>query len=89
VILARWGELVATPRDNWEAAGLIVYSRHRASDDIQPLSGEHHPLILFLEVCRVTLTHFTIALGVTSRPEGLRIHRLMPRRLSRPSRSRS
>lgn len=89
LIQALWGSLVAIPRSYWEAAALIVFPRHRASHDIQPLSGEHHPLILFLEVFRVTLTPFTIALGVTSRPEGLRIHRLMPRRLSRPSRSRS
>ncbi|QEY31200.1 sodium:proton antiporter [Synechococcus sp. RSCCF101] len=85
LVHAFWDSLVAIPQAYAEAFALMAFPHHRASHEVQPLSGEHHPLIVFLEVFRVTLTPFTIALGVTSSPEALRIHRLMPRRLSSPS----
>jgi multicomponent Na+:H+ antiporter subunit E len=70
--------LAALPQAYGEALALIVHPRHRASHEVERVSGEHHPLIVFLEVFRVTLTPFTIALGMSSQGKGLRIHRLEP-----------
>lgn len=73
--------LLAVPLAFGEALALIQAGGSEVEDWIdQPASSGRQPLVIFLEVLAITLTPFTLVLGL-SRVEGravYRVHRLRP-----------
>jgi multicomponent Na+:H+ antiporter subunit E len=80
LLRALWQVLVAVPRAYGEALALIG-GRHLQERWLeQPASPPSQRLVIFLEVLAITLTPFTLVLGL-SRGEGrpiYRIHQLRP-----------
>lgn len=74
--------LVAIPKAYAEAFILLVAPGERERFIVQPGSGSASPLVVFLEVFAITLTPFTIVLGVQSDANALRyrVHQLLPGR---------
>jgi len=74
--------LVAIPRAYAEAVTLVVAPAERERFIVLPGSGNPSPLVVFLEVFAITLTPFTIVLGVQSDANALRyrVHQLLPSR---------
>ena len=74
--------LVAIPKAYAEAFILLVAPGERERFIVQPGSGSASPLVVFLEVFAITLTPFTIVLGLNdgSRGPHYTIHQLRPRR---------
>lgn len=77
--------LVAIPRAYAEALTLLVAPGALERRIVLPGSGGASPLVVFLEVFAITLTPFTIVLGVQSDANGLRyqVHQLLPSRSNR------
>jgi multicomponent Na+:H+ antiporter subunit E len=77
--------LMAIPKAYVEALTLLVAPGERERSIVQPGSGMASPLVVFLEVFAITLTPFTIVLGVQSDANALRyrVHQLLPSRSSR------
>lgn len=77
--------LVAIPRAYAEALTLLVAAGEKERFILLPGSGSASPLVVFLEVFAITLTPFTIVLGVQSDASGLRyrVHQLLPSRSTR------
>lgn len=79
------GSLVAIPLAYGEAIALIAGRGREQERWIErSASGSQSPLVIFLEVLAITLTPFTIVLGVTTGAAGprYRIHELRPQRHS-------
>lgn len=74
--------LVAIPRAYAEAVALVVAPAERERFIVLSGSGNPSPLVVFLEVFAITLTPFTIVLGVQSDANALRyrVHQLLPSR---------
>jgi multicomponent Na+:H+ antiporter subunit E len=74
--------LLAVPQAYGEAFALIGARRLVERDILQPARTPTVPLLVFLDVFRITLTPFTIALGLEMGPDGAhyRIHDLRPSR---------
>lgn len=74
--------LVAIPRAYGEAFALMVSPGDREGFTELPSGGIASPLAVFLEVFAITLTPFTIVLGVQSDGQALRyrVHQLRPGR---------
>jgi multicomponent Na+:H+ antiporter subunit E len=81
--------LLAIPLAYAEALALITARSVEESEITQPATAPTIPLLIFLDVFRITLTPFTIALGLIPDPAGdrYRIHQLRPRRPARPESS--
>lgn len=90
LLRALWGAVVAIPVSYGEALALIRGGGDEERWLEQPASAPSQRLVIFLEVLAITLTPFTLVLGL-SRVEGrpvYRIHQLRPlpaRRRSDPS----
>lgn len=81
VLRALAGSLVAIPLAYGEALALIAARGDEQERWIErPASSSSSPLVIFLEVLAITLTPFTIVLGVSAAGDGLRyrIHQLRP-----------
>ncbi|MCS5700644.1 sodium:proton antiporter [Cyanobium sp. FGCU-52] len=81
LLRALWGALVAIPVSYGEALSLIRGGGDEERWLEQPASAPSQRLVIFLEVLAITLTPFTLVLGL-SRVEGrpiYRIHQLRPR----------
>lgn len=76
--------LLAIPKAYMEAAALMVAPAEREQFMVVPSSGTSAPLAVFLDVFAITLTPFTIVLGVQSDANALRyrVHQLLPNRAS-------
>lgn len=76
--------LLAVPKAYLEAAALVLTPSERERFTVVPSSGTSAPLAVFLEVFAITLTPFTIVLGVQSDANALRyrVHQLLPTRPS-------
>lgn len=74
--------LVAIPRAYVEALALIFAPAEQERFTVQSGSGSSSPLVVFLEVFAITLTPFTIVLGVQADADALRyrVHQVLPRR---------
>lgn len=74
--------LLAIPLAYGEALALITARSVQESEITEPATAPAIPLLIFLDVFRITLTPFTIALGLIPASEGhrYRIHRMRPRR---------
>jgi len=72
--------LLAIPTAYAEALALVVAPDERERFIVLPGSGMTYPLVVFLEVFAITLTPFTIVLGVQSDAKALRyrVHQLLP-----------
>ncbi len=80
LLRALWHALVAVPRAYGEALALIGGGREQELWLEQPASAPSQRLVIFLEVLAITLTPFTLVLGL-SRADGrpiYRIHQLRP-----------
>lgn len=77
--------LVAIPKAYAEALTLLVAPGEKERFIVLPGSGVASPLVVFLEVFAITLTPFTIVLGVQSDANALRyrVHQLLPSRSNR------
>lgn len=77
--------LVAIPKAYAEALTLLVAPGEKERFIVLPGSGSASPLVVFLEVFAITLTPFTIVLGVQSDANALRyrVHQLLPSRSNR------
>jgi multicomponent Na+:H+ antiporter subunit E len=82
LLLALRDSLLAIPQAFAEGLALLRSGRNLAETlETQRFADSGSALLIFLEVFRVTLTPFTIALGLDSEGRALRVHRLAPRRL--------
>lgn len=77
--------LAAVPRAWLEAAALVTAERLEEGEEEQPARRADVPLLVFLEVFRITLTPFTIVLGVENDGRHYRIHTLRPQRRRGPA----
>lgn len=80
LLRALWQALVAVPQAYGEALALIGGGREQERLLEQPASAPSQRLVIFLEVLAITLTPFTLVLGL-SRLDGrpiYRIHQLRP-----------
>lgn len=80
LLRALWRALVAVPQSYGEALALIAGGSEQERWLEQPASPPSQRLVIFLEVLAITLTPFTLVLGL-SRVDGLpvyRIHQLRP-----------
>ncbi len=77
--------LVAIPRAYGEAMALVLSAGDRETFTVLPSRGIPSPLAVFLEVFAITLTPFTIVLGVQTDGQALRyrVHQLLPGRAVR------
>lgn len=81
LLRALWQALVAVPLAYGEALALIAGGREQERWLEQPASPPSQRLVIFLEVLAITLTPFTLVLGL-SRVDGrpiYRLHQLRPR----------
>jgi multicomponent Na+:H+ antiporter subunit E len=76
--------LVAIPRAYIEAFLLIVRPRDEEREVSVATHGPAVPLLIFFDVFRITLTPFTIALGMTDAGQSLRVHELVRGRREAP-----
>ncbi len=85
VLLAALGSsLLAVPRAYGEAL-LLIFASHLEEREIsEPVTDPAVPLLVFLDVFRISLTPFTIALGLDADAARYRIHELAPRKSRRP-----
>ena len=80
LLRALWQALVAVPLSYGEALALIAGGREQERWLEQPASAPSQRLVIFLEVLAITLTPFTLVLGL-SQADGrpiYRIHQLRP-----------
>ena len=76
--------LLAVPQAFTEGLALLRGGRRLEEGlETQRFSDSGSALLIFLEVFRVTLTPFTIALGLDAGGQAFRVHRLAPRRGAR------
>ena len=80
--------LLAIPQAYGEALTLMLGGEPVEREILQPATDRPAPLLVFLEVFRITLTPFTIALGLAPDGSHYRVHTLVPRRLAPPRRKR-
>ncbi|MCT0223833.1 Na+/H+ antiporter subunit E [Synechococcus sp. CS-1328] len=80
LLRALWLSLVAVPRAYGEALRLMVASDLEERMVREPVTDRTIPLLMFLDVFRITLTPFTIALGLEPDGQHYRVHALLPRR---------
>jgi multicomponent Na+:H+ antiporter subunit E len=84
LIAALRDSLLAIPQAFAEGFVLLRSSRALAEElETQSFSDSGSALLIFLEVFRVTLTPFTIALGLDVSGRAFRVHRLAPRQEGR------
>lgn len=78
--------LLAVPLAYGEALALITARSVEETELTEPATEPAVPLLIFLDVFRITLTPFTIALGLIPEAGGhrYRIHRLRPGRPHHP-----
>ena len=80
---ALWRSLIAVPLAYGEAFALIGSGDREEESWIERPAGDpRHRLLIFLEVLAITLTPFTIVLGLSNGERGphYTIHQLRPRR---------
>lgn len=71
--------VLAVPRAYGEALALIVAGERLESRlGTSPSVNPAHPVLVFLEVFRITLTPFSIALGLAADGRSYRVHELRP-----------
>jgi multicomponent Na+:H+ antiporter subunit E len=70
--------LLAIPQAYGEALRLIVAPAVLEREASEPATDRTLPLLVFLDVFRITLTPFTIVLGLEDDGRRYRIHSLMP-----------
>ncbi|MFO7628239.1 MAG: sodium:proton antiporter [Prochlorococcaceae cyanobacterium] len=81
LLVALRESLLAIPQAYSEGLQLLWRGRDlEESLESQRFTGSDSALLIFLEVFRVTLTPFTIALGIDTGGRAFRVHRLAPRR---------
>ena len=78
--------LLAIPQAYAEALALMLGGEPVEREVLQPATDRPAPLLVFLEVFRITLTPFTIALGLAADGSHYRVHTLVPRSLAQPRR---
>lgn len=83
LLVALGRTLIAIPRAWFEALALLLARDPVEREVLQPAGDRAVPLLVFLEVFRITLTPFTIALGLEPDGRHYRIHELLPRRFAR------
>ena len=71
--------LLAIPRAYLEALALIFAREAVEREGTAPATNRAVPLLVFLDVFRITLTPFTIVLGLEASGHRYRIHALVPR----------
>jgi multicomponent Na+:H+ antiporter subunit E len=72
--------LLAVPQAYLEALWLIVGREPQEAEISEATTDATIPLLVFLDVFRITLTPFTIVLGLEDGGRRYRIHALTPRR---------
>jgi multicomponent Na+:H+ antiporter subunit E len=80
LFLAIGRSLLAIPRAYFEALALIFGGEAVEREGSEPATDRAVPLLVFLDVFRITLTPFTIVLGLEACGHRYRIHELVPRR---------
>lgn len=84
LLLALRNSLVAIPQAFAEGLALLRSgSTLTETLETQDFRNSGSALLIFLEVFRVTLTPFTIALGLDSEGRAFRVHRLAPGKVGR------
>ena len=78
--------LITIPQAYGEALALMLSPEAGEREIVEPATGRGTPLLMFLEVFRLTLTPFTVVLALDDSEPRYRIHQLRPRRPQRPSR---
>lgn len=79
LLVALRDSLLAIPQAFAEGFVLLRSGRHLATTlETQGFRDSGSALLIFLEVFRVTLTPFTIALGLDADGRAFRVHRLAP-----------
>ena len=82
LLRALWLSLAAVPQAYGEALRLMVAVDLEERLIQEPVTNRSVPLLIFLDVFRITLTPFTIALGLEPDGQHYRVHALLPRRQS-------
>lgn len=78
LLRATASSLLAIPQAYGEALRLIVAPAVVEREASEPATDRAQPLLVFLDVFRITLTPFTIVLGLEDDGRRYRIHSLMP-----------
>ena len=78
--------LITVPQAYGEALALILSPEAGEREILEPATGRGTPLLMFLEVFRLTLTPFTVVLALEESPARYRIHQLRPRGRQQPTR---
>ena len=78
--------LITVPQAYGEALALILSPEAGEREILEPATGRGTPLLMFLEVFRLTLTPFTVVLALEESPARYRIHQLRPRGHQQPTR---
>ncbi|MCP9820771.1 Na+/H+ antiporter subunit E [Synechococcus sp. Cruz-9H2] len=78
LLLATSRSLLAIPQAYGEALRLIFAPAVEEREASEPATDRALPLLVFLDVFRITLTPFTIVLGLEDDGRRYRIHSLMP-----------
>ncbi|MGB5241040.1 MAG: Na+/H+ antiporter subunit E [Prochlorococcaceae cyanobacterium] len=78
LLRATASSLLAIPQAYVEALRLIVAPAVVEREASEPATDRAQPLLVFLDVFRITLTPFTIVLGLEDDGRRYRIHSLMP-----------
>ena len=78
--------LITVPQAYGEALALILSPEAGEREILEPATGRGTPLLMFLEVFRLTLTPFTVVLALEESPARYRIHQLRPRGGQQPTR---
>lgn len=78
LLRATASSLLAIPQAYVEALRLIVAPAVVEREASEPATDRAQPLLVFLDVFRITLTPFTIVLGLEDGGRRYRIHSLMP-----------
>jgi len=77
--------LLAVPQAYLEALRLIVGREPEGEENSEATTDGTIPLLVFLDVFRITLTPFTIVLGLEDGGRRYRIHALTPGRTGGPT----
>jgi multicomponent Na+:H+ antiporter subunit E len=85
LLIALGRSLLAIPRAYFEALVLILGGEAVEREASEPATDRAVPLLVFLDVFRITLTPFTIVLGLEACGHRYRIHELAPGRQPRAS----
>ena len=72
--------LIAVPKAYTEALALITATSLHEEEAIALPTNRAIPLLVFLDVFCITITPFTIAIGLEKKGYSYRIHRLLPLR---------